>query len=144
MRDYGQPLTKILARAEETRQVGSKRLRGGGAGNPGAKPLPRLQQQPILHPALGVRQGTCLLHPFRARRQLIEDSQISFMTAPVLLETFVEVPRFQCSIYRAAGWTRVGTTQGRVRYDIRKKFAEPANDIWICPLRKDWKRVRDR
>ena len=32
---------------------------------------------------------------------------------PVLIETFVETPRFTGALYKASGWTRVGTTQGR-------------------------------
>ena len=43
--------------------------------------------------------------------------------------------------YRESGWTRVGTTQGRGRYDRHTKRAQPNKDIWLRPLRKDWQRT---
>ena len=46
--------------------------------------------------------------------------------------------------YRASGWTRVGTTQGRGSYDRHTKRAQPKKDIWLRPLRRDWKRTLNR
>ncbi len=43
--------------------------------------------------------------------------------------------------YKASGWIHVGATQGRGRYDTRKEFGKPIKAIWLCPLRKDWKRT---
>ena len=40
-----------------------------------------------------------------------------YNTTPVLIETLVETPRYAGAVYRASGWTHVGTTQGRGRYD---------------------------
>ena len=53
-------------------------------------------------------------------------------------------PRYTGAVYRASGWIRVGTTQGRGRYDTHMKRAEPRKDIWLRPLRKDWKRTLNR
>ena len=44
-----------------------------------------------------------------------------------------------------SGWIRVGTTQGRGRYELKKNhYDKPKKDIWLQPLRKDWKRVHNR
>ena len=50
------------------------------------------------------------------RRQLPEDWTERYNTTPVLIETFVETPRFTGALYKAPGWTLVGTTKGRGRY----------------------------
>ena len=60
---------------------------------------------------------------------------------PVLIETFVQTPRYTGAVYRASGWIHVGTTQGRGRYDRHTKRAQPKKDIWLRPLRKNWKRT---
>ena len=67
-----------------------------------------------------------------------------YSTTPVLIETFVEIPRYTGAVYRASGWTRVGTTQGRGRYDRHTKRAQPKKDIWLRPLRKDWRPTLNR
>ena len=74
------------------------------------------------------------------RRRLPEDWTERYNTTPVLIETFVETPRFTGAVYRASGWVHVGTTQGRGRYDRQKQFDKPRKDIWLRPLGKDWKR----
>ena len=68
----------------------------------------------------------------------------AYSTTPVLIETFVETPRYTGAVYKASGWIPVGTTQGRGRYDRHTKRAEPKKDIWLRPLRKDWKRTLNR
>ena len=47
-------------------------------------------------------------------------------------------------VYQASGWTHVGTTKGRGRYDRQKKYDKPKKAIWLRPLRKDWKRSLNR
>ena len=78
------------------------------------------------------------------RRQLPVDWAARYNATPVLIETFVETPRYTGGVYRASGWTRVGATQGRGRYDTKKRYDKPKKDIWLRPLRKDWKRVLNR
>ena len=78
------------------------------------------------------------------RRRLPEDWTVRYATTPVLCETFVEVPRHNGGVYRASGWIRVGTTLGRGRYDRYNKADKPMKDIWLCPLRRDWKRTLNR
>ena len=51
---------------------------------------------------------------------------------------------FTFVVYRASGWTHVGTTQGRERYDTKNLYDKPQKDTWLRPLRKDWKRILNR
>ena len=53
------------------------------------------------------------------RRRLPEDWRRQYAINPVLIETFVETPKFTGATYRASGWIHVGTTQGRGRYDTK-------------------------
>ena len=78
------------------------------------------------------------------RRQLPLDWTARYHATPVLIETFVETPRYTGAVYRASGWTRVGATQGRGRYDTNQCHDKPKKDIWLRPLRRDWKRVLNR
>ena len=78
------------------------------------------------------------------RRRLPRDWTRRYNTTPVLVETFVEVPRFTGGLYRASGWIRVGTTKGRGRYDTAKQYGKPTKDIWLCPLAKRWRRTLNR
>ena len=78
------------------------------------------------------------------RRRLPDDWAERYNTTPVLIETFVETPRHTGAVYNASGCIRVGTTQGRGRYDRHTKRAQPKKDIWLRTLRKDWKRTLNR
>ena len=49
------------------------------------------------------------------RRRLPADWAGRYNVTPVLIETFVETPRYTGAVYKASGWTLVGTTQGRGR-----------------------------
>ena len=40
--------------------------------------------------------------------------------------------------------TLVGTTKGRGRYDRHTRRDQPKKDIWLRPLRKDWRRTLNR
>ncbi len=72
------------------------------------------------------------------RRRLPGDWTQRYGITPVFIETFVETPRYTFTVYRASGWIRVGTTQGRGRYDRDRK------DVRLRPLRSDWKQVLNR
>ena len=78
------------------------------------------------------------------RKRLPEDWTERCNTKPVLIETFVEIPRYTGAVYRASGWIHVGTTRGRGRYDRQRQFDKPRKDIWLRPLTKDWKRILNR
>ena len=77
-------------------------------------------------------------------RHLPSDCAERYNTNPVLIETFVETPRFTGATYNASGWTQVGITQGRGRYDRHKKYDKPRKTIWLRSLRLDWKRTLNR
>lgn len=58
---------------------------------------------------------------------------------PVLLETFVECQRFRGTCYRAANWIHVGQTQGRGKLDEKHERAVPIKDIYLYPLRRNFR-----
>ncbi|MBW2218192.1 MAG: DUF4338 domain-containing protein [Deltaproteobacteria bacterium] len=60
---------------------------------------------------------------------------------PVLLETFVERDRFRGGCYRAANWQCVGQTQGRGKKHKYKTPGIAVKDIWLYPLRRDFRRA---
>ena len=87
----------------------------------------------------------CLMKKeMRADDRLPGDWTERYNVTPVLIETFVETPRYTGAVYRASGWLRVGTTQGRGRYDRDKRYDKPRKDVWLRPLRRDWRRALNR
>ena len=76
----------------------------------------------------------------RSSRRLPDDCQARYGYRPLLLETFVQSDRFAGTSYRAANWTHVGQTQGRGKLDVHRTHALPRKDIWLYPLRRDFRR----
>jgi len=74
-----------------------------------------------------------------AARQVPRDWQARYGYEPVLLETFVERDRFRGTCYRAANWIHVGQTQGRGKLDRHKLFSLPVKNIFVYPLRRDFR-----
>ena len=66
-------------------------------------------------------------------KQLPIDWEARYNYRPVLLETFVQLPNFQGTCYRAANWVEVGTTKG---YGIGKeqKARSTAKAVFLYPL----------
>jgi len=60
---------------------------------------------------------------------------------PVLLETFVEIPRFTGTSYRAANWLRLGQTQGRGKLEKHHRQIGPLKDIWVYPLHRNFRKI---
>ncbi|HEY9073214.1 MAG TPA: DUF4338 domain-containing protein [Desulfobaccales bacterium] len=60
---------------------------------------------------------------------------------PVLLETFVEIPRFTGTSYRAANWIRLGQTQGRGKLEKQHCQISPLKDIWVFPLHRNFRKT---
>jgi len=58
-----------------------------------------------------------------------------------LVETFVERDRFVGTSYRAANWQRVGSTTGRSRQDRYTTLSVPLKDVYVYPLRADFREV---
>ncbi len=80
----------------------------------------------------------------QVERRLPDDWDRRYALRPVLLETFCETRRFEGTCYRAANWIRVGKTQGRGKLDVKNEYALPVKDIWLKPLRRDWKKILNR
>ncbi len=63
---------------------------------------------------------------------------------PVLLETFVEKPRFQGTCYQAANWVYLGQTKGRGKLGPTGKPSVPIKDLWVYPLDQHFRQVLTR
>ena len=72
-------------------------------------------------------------------KRLPDDLQARYSYRPVLLETFVEKPRFTGTCYKAANWHNVGDTQGRGKLDVLHRHAKPIKSIWVYPLARDFR-----
>jgi hypothetical protein len=73
-------------------------------------------------------------------RRLPDDWQSRYAYRPVLLETFVEKPRFTGTCYKAANWQHLGDTQGRGKLDVLHRNDQPIKSIWIYPLARNFQR----
>ena len=77
-------------------------------------------------------------------RQLPLDWSARYGFRPVLLETFVETPRHRGTCYKAANWIHVGQTVGRGKKSRVHEQIIPIKNIWLYPLRKDFRSVLSR
>lgn len=75
-----------------------------------------------------------------AARRLADDWLLSYGYSPVLVETFVEIPRFNGTCYKAANWIHIGETQGRGKLDVKKQALLPKKSIWVYPLTKNFRK----
>lgn len=73
-------------------------------------------------------------------RRLPDDWHARYAYRPVLLETFVQKPRFTGTCYKAANWRHLGDTQGRGKLDVLHRHAQPIKSVWIYPLMRDFQR----
>ena len=71
--------------------------------------------------------------------RISSDWQSKYGHGICLLESFVECDRFRGSCYRAANWICVGQTQGRSRNDPERSLQVPCKDIYLYPLRRNWR-----
>ena len=76
-----------------------------------------------------------------AARRLPQDWNLHYGYSPVLLETFVELPRFRGTCYRAANWSLLGKTKGRGKLDVYNQALLPKKAIWVYPLVKNFRHV---
>ena len=76
----------------------------------------------------------------KVARQLPADWDRHYGHRPVILETFVEIPRFRGTCYKAANWIHVGDTQGRGKLDRFHEAALPRKSIWVLPLVRNFRR----
>jgi hypothetical protein len=76
-----------------------------------------------------------------AARRVAEDFPARYGEPVVLLETFVETPRFAGTCYRAANWQALGETTGRGKLDRHHRAALPRKAVYVYPLRADFRTV---
>ena len=69
-------------------------------------------------------------------RRLADDWFCRYGYRPVLIETFVEEPRFSGTCSKAANWLCLGDTQGRGKLDTTHAPALPLKSVWVFPLAK--------
>ena len=74
-------------------------------------------------------------------RQLPIDWHQRYGFKPVLRETFVETERHRGTSYKAANWVNGGKTVGRGKKSGVHEQIIPIKDIWLYPLRKNFRTV---
>jgi hypothetical protein len=77
----------------------------------------------------------------RVARRLTQDWEDRYGYRPVLLESFVEQPRFSGRCYQAANWVCVGQTQGRGKLEKRHHRVVPVKWVFLYPLTTDFRDV---
>jgi hypothetical protein len=76
-----------------------------------------------------------------AAKQVARDWLSEYCYKPVLLETFVDTSYFRGTIYKASNWVLAGQTKGRGRNDRLGEFALSVKDIYLYPLRRDYREI---
>jgi len=73
-------------------------------------------------------------------KQLPIDWEARYNYKPVLLETFVQLPNFKGTCYRAANWIEVGTTKG---YGIgrEKRARSTTKALFLYPLKRNFRKI---
>ena len=71
--------------------------------------------------------------------RLPEDFAARYGERVVLLETFVQTPRFAGTCYRAANWQYLGETAGRGKCDRTHQAALPRKAVYVYPLAADFR-----
>ena len=80
----------------------------------------------------------------KAARILPDHWQAVYAYRPVLLETFVEKPRFRGTCYKAANWIYPGQTKGRGKLGPAGKQSVPIKDLWVYPLDRRFRETLTR
>ena len=78
------------------------------------------------------------------RRRLPEDWTERYNTTPVLIETFVEDAPLHRSRLQSLRLDPCRSDQGARPIDRDKLYDKPRKDVWLRPLRRDWKRTLNR
>lgn len=75
-----------------------------------------------------------------AQRRIVGDWITKYGHPVHALETFVDCSRFRGTCYRAANWSRTGSTTGRTRNDRRHRIKTPVKDVYIYALTRHFRR----
>ena len=73
-------------------------------------------------------------------RRLAADFSTRYGFEPWLAETFVDTEAYDGGCYRAANWQHLGASKGRGR-NGRTGLVKTIKDVYVYPLRKDWRRA---
>src|ERR1017187_1139165 len=76
-----------------------------------------------------------------AIQPLLADWSERYGYQPVLLESFVESPRFKGTSYKAANWICMGQTQGRGKLEKQYRQACALKQIWLYPLHPHFRKI---
>ncbi len=74
-----------------------------------------------------------------AAKRVSEDFLARYGERVVLLETFVQRPRFRGSCYRASNWQYVGETTGRGKCARHHRADLPRKAVYLYPLVADFR-----
>lgn len=94
----------------------------------------------LILPSVGVRRLSSWILG-QINRRISQDWQAKYGHAVVLVETFVEQPRFRGTVYRAANWQWVGATTGRTRQDRHTCIEVAEKNIYVYPLCRGFREV---
>jgi hypothetical protein len=72
-------------------------------------------------------------------RQIANDWASLYNESIVLLETFVDIARFQGTCYRAANWHYVGDTRGVAKSGNGHSWHGQPKAVYLYPLTKDFR-----
>jgi hypothetical protein len=75
----------------------------------------------------------------RVARRISADWQQLYHHPIELLETFIDPQRFAGTSYRAANWLCLGRTTGRGHWDFTYRPNRPLKELWVYPLRPDFR-----
>ena len=78
--------------------------------------------------------GACL-------RRLPRDWRHRYGTDIAMVETFVDTMRYAGTCYKAANWFKIGQTKGRSRQDRDRKLKVSVKDVFVYPLRRDFRQL---
>lgn len=76
----------------------------------------------------------------RISRRICSDWMARYCHPIYLVETFVDQSRFRGTCYRASNWILTGQTRGRTRNDRDHSIQVPPKDVYVYPLRKQFRR----
>ena len=105
----------------------------------------RFRQRIVANSRFLIRSGVHIPHLAShalalALRRLPGDWLARFGYAPVVVETFV-APPWRGTCYRAANWTLLGQTAGTGRQDRHYEQAGPPKQVFVYPLRTDFRQA---
>lgn len=77
----------------------------------------------------------------RILRRVGQDFEHRYHLEPLLVESFNDTEAFAGTCYQASNWVKVGRTQGRGRQDRHWHCPTSVKDVYVYPLRPDFRAV---